>query len=191
MGDPAHPPANWYCDVALNHPVHKAYHDHAYGAPIRDDSALLERLAMEIFQAGLSWELILKRQESLNRAFEGFRPETVAAYGAAEVERLLADPGIIRNRRKVLAIIENSKRILNLRPRYGSFAGWLDAHHPRDKAAWVRLFKKTFVFTGQEIVGEFLMGIGYLEGAHRPDCPAWAVVAALSPPWMQKKGAGP
>ena len=95
----------------------------------------------------------------------------MAAYGARDVKRLLGDAGIIRNRLKVEAAIENAKRLQAIRQSHGSFAGWLAAHHPLDKPAWVKLFKNTFRFTGGEIVGEFLMSIGYLPGAHRPDCP--------------------
>jgi DNA-3-methyladenine glycosylase I len=98
---------------------------------------------------------------------------------------LLADAGIIRNRLKVDAAIENARRIKVLRREHGSFAAWLSAHHPREKAEWVKLFKKTFIFTGGEIVGEFLMSIGYLPGAHRGDCPVQRRIAGLGPPWMK------
>lgn len=103
--------------------------------------------------------------------------------GEAERARLLADPGIIRNRLKVAALIENARRIQALRTSHGGFADWLDAHHPQDKAEWTKLFRKTFVFTGGEIVGEFLMSLGYLPGAHAADCPVAARIAALRPPW--------
>ncbi len=101
--------------------------------------------------------------------------------------RLLADEGIIRNRLKVAAAIENAKRIQGLRASHGSFAAWIEAHHPRPKEAWVKLFKQTFVFTGGEITGEFLMSIGYLPGAHVKSCPVYARIAKLQPPWMQKR----
>jgi DNA-3-methyladenine glycosylase I len=174
-----------YCDAAPGDPLHAPYHDTQYGFPLDADAALLERLALEIMQAGLSWTLILKRHDSLHRAFDGFDVDTVAAYGPADVDRLLADPGIIRNRRKVEAIVENARRIQAMRPAHGSFAGWLEAHHPRTREDWTRLFKKTFVFTGGEIVNEFLMSIGYLPGAHQPGCPVYAEIARLRPPWMR------
>ena len=107
-------------------------------------------------------------------AYDGFDPAIVARYGARERRRLLADAGIIRNRLKIDAAIENAATILELRRSHGSFAAWLDAHHPRSKADWVKLFKRTFRFTGGEIVGEFLMSTGYLPGAHAPDCPVYA-----------------
>ena len=134
-------------------------------------------------QAGLSWSTILKKREAFQRAYHGFDVDCIARYGERDRRRLLADAGIIRNRLKVNAAIENARRVQALRREFGSFADWLAAHHPRDKAEWVKLFKKTFLFTGGEIVGEFLMSIGYLPGAHRPDCPVFARIAALSPPW--------
>jgi DNA-3-methyladenine glycosylase I len=160
-----------YCKVAPGHPLHGPYHDTEYGFASRDETVLFERLCLEIMQAGLSWELVLKRRPSLNAAFAGFAVDKVARFGKRDVTRLLGDPGIIRNRLKVDAIIENAKRVQKLRASHGGFADWLDAHHPRDKAAWVKLFKQTFKFTGGEIVNEFLMSLGRLPGAHADDCP--------------------
>lgn len=167
---------NWYCDIAPGHPFHGPYHDHEYGFPLTGDDALFERLCLEIFQAGLSWLIVLKKRDALKRAFDGFSPQRVAAYGDAEVARLLGDEGIIRNRRKILAVIDNARRLNRLIAEHGSFAGWLAAHHPRGKEDWVKLFRKTFVFVGGEVVNEFLMSIGYLPGAHRPDCPVAAKI---------------
>lgn len=140
---------------------------------------------LEINQAGLSWLTILKKPDAFRAACEGFDVDRVAAYGARARARLLADPGIVRNRLKVDAAIANARRIRTLRDAHGSFAAWLDAHHPRSKDAWVRLFKATFLFTGGEITGEFLLSTGYLRGAHRPSCPVFARVAARRPPWMR------
>ena len=161
------------------------YHDSEYGFPARDEAVLFERLVLEISQAGLSWLTILKKRAAFDAAYDGFDVETVAAYGDAERARLLADSGIIRNRLKVNAAIENARRLLALRARHGGFAAWLDVHHPRAKADWVKLFKQTFVFTGGEITGEFLMSLGYLPGAHAEDCPVFARIAKLAPPWMR------
>lgn len=177
-----------YCDIAPGHPVHGAYHDHEYGFPQRDERELFERLVLEINQAGLSWETILKKRASFRAAYSGFDVDAVADYGPTDVARLLADPGIIRNRLKVAAAIHNAGVIRSLRRSHGGFAAWLDAHHPLDKAGWVALFKRSFRFTGGEITGEFLMSLGYLPGAHRPDCPVQARIAALSPPWMRAAG---
>ncbi len=174
-----------YCRLAPGHAVHGPYHDHEYGFPQRDERELFERLLLEINQAGLSWETILKKREGFRRAYAGFDVDTVAGYGQDDIDRLLADPGIIRNRLKVLAAIHNAQVIQGLRQSHGGFAQWLDAHHPQDKPAWVKLFKKTFRFTGGEITGEFLMSLGYLPGAHAEDCPVYARIAALRPAWLQ------
>jgi DNA-3-methyladenine glycosylase I len=177
-----------YCAYLRQHPeetLHLAYHDREYGFPLADDRALFERLMLEVNQAGLSWTLILKRKDEFRRAYDGFDVDRVAAYGEADVARLLADPGVIRNRLKVRAAVENARRIQVLRGEFGSFKGWLDAHHPRPLEEWSKLFKKTFVFTGGEIVREFLMSAGYLPGAHDPDCPVYHQIAALGPAWMR------
>jgi DNA-3-methyladenine glycosylase I len=172
-----------YCDIAPGHEWHGPYHDTEYGFPLTGEAVLFERLVLEINQAGLSWLTILKKREAFRRAYQGFDPEIVAGYGARDRRRLLADAGIVRNRLKVDAAIANARTILELRPTWGSFAGWLAAHHPRAKPDWVALFKRTFRFTGGEIVGEFLMSIGYLPGAHLPRCPVYRVIAELNPPW--------
>lgn len=172
-----------YCDIAPGHPVHAHYHAHEYGFPQRDERELFERLLLEINQAGLSWETILKKREGFRAAYDGFDVDAVAAYGEADVERLLGDSRIIRNRLKVRAAIHNAQVIQTLRLSHGSFAAWLDAMHPRSKPEWVKLFRKTFRFTGGEITGEFLMSLGYLPGAHREDCPVHARIFGLSPPW--------
>lgn len=177
-----------YCDIAPGHPVHASYHDTEYGFPLRDDDALLERFALEINQAGLSWELMLKKREGFRAAYRGFVVDAVARFDARDEARLLADAGIIRNRLKVRAVIENARRIRLLRDSHGSFAAWLDAHHPMTKPDWMKLFKKTFVFTGGEIVNEMLMSTGYLPGAHRESCPVHGRIVKLNPPWLQARG---
>jgi DNA-3-methyladenine glycosylase I len=175
-----------YCDVAGSDPWHGPYHDHEYGFPLEDDAALFERLMLEINQAGLSWLTILKKREAFRRAYHDFVPDVVARYGDTDRSRLLNDSGIIRNRLKIDAAIANAQTILDLRKSHGSFAGWLRAHHPRSKDEWVKLFKRTFRFTGGEIVNEFLMSIGYLPGAHTQDCPVHLRILAQRPPWSLK-----
>ena len=172
-----------YCHIAPGHPFHGPYHDTEYGFPVRGDAVLLERLALEINQAGLSWLTILKKREEFFAAFQGFDITTVAAYGDIDRARLLDDVGIIRNRLKVDAVIENARRLIDLIARYGSFADWLDANHPLPKDGWVTLFKKTFKFTGGEITGEFLMSTGYLPGAHVATCPIHSKILEYRPPW--------
>jgi len=179
-----------YCGVVLNMEkdnVHVHYHDHEYGFPIEDDNQLFARLILEINQAGLSWTTILKKKDNFFRAFDDFNIDKVARYGPRQVERLLNDAGIIRNRLKVGATIENAKTIKALQKEHGSFKNWLDLHHPLTKEEWVKLFKKTFRFTGGEIVGEFLMSTGYLPGAHVEGCRVYKNWIKHKPAWMTKK----
>ncbi len=183
------PPPRSYCEAVrqgLPDP-HQRYHDQAYGFPLTDDAALFGRLLLEINQAGLSWTTILRKEEAFELAYDGYDIDRVAAYGDDDVARLLADAGIIRNRLKVRAAVENARRIQALRPEYGSFRGWLDAHHPLTLPEWLKLFRRTFTFVGGEIVNEFLMSTGYLPGAHDDDCPVQARVLAAGPPWAQTK----
>lgn len=158
------------CAWAESHALLRDYHDREYGIRPSTDAGLLELLCLELFQAGLSWLTILKKRDAFRRAFDGFDPATVAAYGEAERARLLADPGIVRNRLKVDAAVHNAGVVVSLARDHGSFAAWLDAQGQLDRAAWVKLFKKTFRFTGGEITNEFLMSAGYLPVAHDPDC---------------------
>jgi DNA-3-methyladenine glycosylase I len=107
----------------------------------------------------------------------------VAVFGAREVARLLKNPGIIRNRLKIVAIVANARAVQAMRGSHGGFSEWLAAHHPRTKAEWVKLFRATFKFMGPEVVNEFLMSVGYLPGGHRKDCPTFAEIAKTRPPW--------
>ena len=174
-----------YCDAAPGHPYHGPYHDTEYGFPIRDDNALFERLMLEINQAGLSWLTVLKKRSAFRAAFDGFDIDKVARYGERQRARLLRDAGIIRNRLKVNAAIENARRLVTIGETDGGFTRWLDFHHPRALGAWVKLFRATFKFTGPEIVREFLVSTGYLPEAHRKDCPVFATIAILGPAWMK------
>jgi len=174
-----------YCRLAPGDPVHGLYHDSEYGFPTDDESVLFERLMLEINQAGLSWATILRKRAGFRAAFADFAVDSVAAFGPAEIDCLLADPGIIRNRLKIEAAAENARRLQALRQSHGSFALWLAAHHPRSPEAWTKLFRQTFRFTGGQIVGEFLMSVGYLPGAHEPDCPVFARILELQPPWAR------
>ena len=178
-----------YCEYCNSHPedtFNKNYHDTQYGFPLQRDDQLFERLMLEINQAGLSWITILKKAENFHKAYHGFNIEKIAKYTEEDRARLLGDAGIIRNRLKVNAAIVNAQKILELKKEYGSFKGWLDAQHPLTREEWTRCFRKTFVFTGGEIVNEFLMSTGYLAGAHQHDCPIYQKVAAQKPAWMKK-----
>lgn len=181
-------PDSSYCSVAPGHPLHGPYHDREYGFPLTDDDALFERLVLEINQAGLSWATILRKREGFRKAYAGFRVAEVATFDQVHRNRLLNDAGIVRNRMKVDAAITNAGTIQEIQADFGSFSAWLDRHHPLPKEEWVRLFKKTFRFTGGEITGEFLMSTGYLPGAHVPGCPVYETIRRLDPPWMQILG---
>lgn len=163
--------------------LHRAYHDFQYGFPIHDDNELFCRLVLEINQAGLSWELMLKKQETFRKAYADFDIKKVASFTEKDRERLLNDPGVIRNKLKVNAAIENAKTILLLQQEFGSFEKWLIFHHPKPKMEWIKLFKRTFKFTGGEIVNEFLMSIGYLPGAHDENCLINHEILKAKPMW--------
>lgn len=180
-----------YCSViqtlsGARQALHLHYHDHHYGFPLQDDNELFGRLLLEINQAGLSWETILKKESHFRRAYSQFDIRKIANYNDMDRERLMADAGIIRNRLKINAAIENAKTILQLQNEHGSFENWLAHHHPKDKNEWVQLFKKTFRFTGGEIVNEFLLSIGYLSGAHDTSCPVYKEVLKSKPKWYLK-----
>ena len=157
------------------HTLHKEYHDNHYGFPVDNDDELFERLMFEINQAGLNWLLILKKQDTFRAAFDRYNIDKVAEYGEDDFARLINDPGIIRNRLKINAAIENAKIIRNLRNEAGSFRNWLDlqSNNLVTLEEWTKLFRNTFRFTGGEIVNEFLISTGYLPGAHSPECPVY------------------
>ena len=177
-----------YCEVVWTMEksnVHVRYHDHEYGFPIREDNELFARLVLEINQAGLSWTTILNKKENFYKAYDQFDIGKVARYGQKQKDRLLQDAGIIRNRLKIDAAIANAGQILLLQKEAGSFGKWLDSHHPLSIEEWVKLFKKTFRFTGGEIVNEFLVSTGYLPGAHIKTCPIYPRVIKHKPAWYK------
>ncbi len=179
---------NSYCNLATEKEVgnvHKVYHDTEYGFPIDEDDGLFGRLILEINQAGLSWETILNKKDNFTKAYSNFNIKKVAEYTEKDRERLLSDAGIIRNKLKVNAAIHNANQIVDLQQEYGSFKNWLDHHHPKTKDEWVKLFKKTFKFTGGEITNEFLMSTGYLQGAHDLKCPIHTQIIKHHPKWLE------
>jgi len=178
-----------YCDFVKklsDDNVHKHYHDNEYGYPLHSDNELFARLVLEINQAGLSWDTILKKKDNFFRAYDDFEISKVAKYSGKKIDKLLNDAGIIRNKLKINAAIENAKQLLVLQKEFGSFKNWIEHHHPLTKDEWVKLFKKHFRFTGGEIVNEFLMSTGYLPGAHATTCPVYKKIAKLKPRWMDK-----
>jgi DNA-3-methyladenine glycosylase I len=181
-----------YCDYAKSLSndttnVHFEYHNKQYGFPIHDDNELFCRLILEINQAGLSWTTILKKQENFRKAYANFEIKKVAAFTEKDRARLLNDAGIIRNKLKVNAAIENATTLLKIQKEFGSFQNWLNEQHPKSKEEWTKLFKKTFRFTGGEIVNEFLMSCGYLKGAHDENCPIHKKVLKAKPKWETKR----
>ena len=117
--------AVYRCGWCGDDPLYQHYHDHEWGVPSYDDATLFEYLILEGAQAGLSWLTILRRREGYRRAFEGFDPQRIATYGDREVARLLADSGIIRNRKKILSAINNAQCFLQLQAQQGSFSEYL------------------------------------------------------------------
>lgn len=168
------------CDWALGgNDLLLAYHDTEWGVPERDDRALYEKLVLDGAQAGLSWQTILDKREGYRRAFQGFDPETVARWGEPEIERLLADPGIVRNRQKVRSAIANARAVLELREELGSFSDYLwsfvdgepkcarwtsQDQLPAQTETSVRLSKELkkrgFSFVGPTIVYAFMQAVG-------------------------------
>jgi DNA-3-methyladenine glycosylase I len=165
-----------------------AYHDEEWGVPSHDDRHLFEMLTLEGAQAGLSWSTILRKREGYRAAFAGFDPETVARFGPGDVERLLADPGIVRNRMKVESTVENARRVLEVQDELGSFDAYLwafvagepivnawrslselPAETPLSKALSKDLKKRGFRFIGPTIVYAFMQTVGMVDD-HTVDC---------------------
>jgi DNA-3-methyladenine glycosylase I len=168
-----HPYCVYVATITNKNDVDKIYHDDHYGVRIESDNELFRRLVMEINQAGLSWHTILVKENNFRNAYHNFDIKKVAKYGEKDFKRLMNDAGIIRNRLKINAAVHNAQQLLVLQKESGSFRTWLDTNAKElkhDKIAWLKLFKKHFKFVGGEIVGEFLMSIGLLDGAHDKNC---------------------
>ena len=165
------------------------YHDADWGVPLTGDIELFERLALESFQAGLSWSTILRKREAFRTAFQGFDPAVVAAFGPADRDRLLADAGIVRNRQKIDATIGNAGRLLEVVAERGSFAAYLaervpgpvvaltlgttvgqiPATTPVSDALSKDLRRRGFGFVGSTIVYAFMQSVGLVDD-HLPGC---------------------
>ena len=176
------------CFWVSDDPLYLAYHDEEWGVPVRDDRHLFEMLILEGAQAGLSWITVLRRRESYRRAFDGFDPEKIAAYGPDKVAALLADEGIIRNRAKVEATIANARAYLRLREEPGGFSGFLwsfvggkplrntwrergeiPAETAESKAMSKALRKRGFSFIGPTICYAFMQAVGMVND-HQVGC---------------------
>jgi DNA-3-methyladenine glycosylase I len=166
-----------------------AYHDEEWGVPVHDEVELFERLALESFQAGLSWSTILRKREAFRVAFEGFDPTVVVAFGEADRARLMADAGIVRNRAKIDATIGNAAAFLATAAEFGSFdaylatvipppvqrlpsaatMGTIPATTPASDALSVDLRRRGFKFVGSTIVYAFMQSVGLVDD-HLPEC---------------------
>ena len=185
------------CPWAGTDALYVAYHDEEWGVPSRDDRHLFEMLVLEGAQAGLSWITILRKREGYRKAFAGFDPDRVARFGPGDVERLLGDPGIVRNRLKVESAVRNARAFLALQEEAGSFAEWLWAHvdgtpvkglfhemrevpaktHLAERIS-KELLKRGFRFVGPTIVYAYMQAVG-LVNDHLSSCPRRREVARL------------
>ena len=165
-----------YCDYIQKkgkNDVDRIYHDTKYGFPVKNDNELFGRLILEINQAGLSWTTILNKQKSIKKAYNNFNIEKIARYKESDINRLLKNTGVIRNRLKIKAIIYNANQVLNIKKTHKTFKNWLDTHRPLTHKKGVALFKIHFKFTGIEITNEFLLSTGYLKIPHKKICPIY------------------
>ncbi len=161
------------CQWAATDALLATYHDRQWGKAIRTDAGHLERLTQEVFQCGLSWKIVLVKSPALHEAFAGFEPERVARFGKRELNRLVNDARIIRNRRKIEATIHNAAVMVALANEHGSYRKWLNKQPAKSEAeiaALYPLFKKTFKFMGPETTKCYLMGCGKIPPFHEPHC---------------------
>jgi DNA-3-methyladenine glycosylase I len=182
------------CGWATHKQMHMQYHDTEWGVPVHDDRKLFEFLVLEGAQAGLSWETILRKRDNYRRAFDGFDPAKVAQYTEADIERLLGDPGIIRNRRKIVGAVVNAQRFLEIQREFGSFDSYvwrfvggkprmnsfpplaqLPATSPESDAMSADLRKRGFKFAGSTICYSFMQAVGMVND-HTVDCYRYAEV---------------
>jgi DNA-3-methyladenine glycosylase I len=159
-----------HCLTLSDDNIHKIHHDTEYGMPILDDNELFGRLLLEINQAGLSWDTILKKEDNFRLAYSEFDITKIANYSEKDFDRLMLDAGIIRNRLKINAAIYNANRVLEIQLEFGSFFNWIKVQEVTEISDWVKVFKKNFKFVGGEIVNEFLMTIGRYNLAHSENC---------------------
>jgi DNA-3-methyladenine glycosylase I len=169
-------------------PLMIAYHDREWGTPCHDDRKLFELLMLDVNQAGLSWSLIIRRREAFRRAFDGWDPERIARYEAADLERLLADPGIIRNRLKIAAAVRNARAFLEVQREHGSFdcylwsfvggrpirhtgltSGTIPASTAESDVLSKDLKQRGFTFVGSTVVYAFMQSVGLVDD-HVPEC---------------------
>jgi DNA-3-methyladenine glycosylase I len=179
------------CPWATSEPA-ISYHDKEWGVPVHDDRVLFEFLILEGAQAGLSWNTILKKRENYRKAFDGFRPETIARYGNRDVQRLLGNDGIVRNRLKIAATIENAKRFRDVQEEFGRFDAYLwsfvggepmqnrwrsiaqvPARTAESDVMSRDLLRRGFKFVGSTICYAFMQAVGMVND-HLLTCPRYA-----------------
>ncbi len=159
-----------YCKSLDVSNIHRIYHDTEYGKKVTSDQVLFERFCLEIFQAGLSWDIILKKRTFFRDAFSSFNIEIVANFSEIDIQRLLANSKIVRHRIKILSIIFNAQKILQIQQEFGSFYHWLIINERKTMDDWTKLLKKNFKFVGTVIAAEFLKSAGLFPGAHDQNC---------------------
>ena len=162
-----------YCSFCRNQPedsIHRRYHDEVYGRMSKNDSELFGRLIMEINQAGLSWDIVLKKYEGIKSAYSDFDIEKIAGYKEKDVALLMKNKDIIRHELKIRCIIYNAGQILKIQEEFGTFQKWILQNRQNSIENWTKLFKKKLKFVGKEIVYEFLTSNGILDGAHDKSC---------------------
>ena len=157
------------CEWAQRHDGLRQYHDDVWGERPADDSEFFERMLLEIFHAGLSWTLIWNKHEALQDAYHGFEIDAVAAYGSADIARLLDDPSVIRSERKIVAAIENARTVQEIQDRDGSFEGFL-LGLPKSTNAKINALKKSFKFMGPGTSRGFLESSGLVAPPHHDYC---------------------
>ena len=156
--------------VPLDKSDYVAYHDDEWGRPVHDDTLLFENLMLEGAQAGLSWYTILKRRDAYRKAFKGFVPKRVAQMTDVELEKVLAESGVVKHRLKVFSVRKNAHVFLSLQKEFGSFDGYLWGFTPRTKEALSKdLKKRGMTFVGESIVYAFMQAVG-LVNDHSPQC---------------------
>ncbi len=165
-----------YCSYCRNQPkesIHHWYHDHVYGKMSKNDDELFGRLILEINQAGLSWNTIIQKHDGLKEAYSYFNIKQVSLYNEENISELMANKNIIRHELKIRSIVYNAQQILEIQKEFGTFKNWIMLQNQISIENWVKLFKKNFKFVGKEIVKEFLMSNGVINGAHEKNCPEY------------------
>ncbi len=157
------------CGWAREDPMLQQYHDEEWGVPEVNDNRLFERMALQIFQAGLNWKMILVKRAAFKKAFADFEIDRVARFNVRSIKRLMKDERIIRNRKKIEAVIENARRLNKIQEEFGSFRTYLESL-PSRLEPLQQEFKKRFIFMGPEITRMFVMNIGKVRTIHERTC---------------------